>query len=129
MLELCATKWRDIGRQLGFKKGEMINIENHPGLLVEAPESYLREMLSMWLQWAPGDARGSTGFATRESLRAALLKANLGQLAHRLDTYLIQHSTEAEGRVERPINGTYMYMYVIRIYMYVSCPLIIHTHG
>jgi hypothetical protein len=48
------------------------------------PNSYLREMLSQWLQWAPGDGRGSTGFATRGSLRAALLKANLGQLAHQL---------------------------------------------
>ena len=29
----------------------------------------------------PGDGRGSSGFATRSSLRAALLKVNLGQLA------------------------------------------------
>ena len=50
-------------------------------LLMQAPESFLSEMLSQWLQWAPGDGRGSTGFATRESLRAALLRANLGQLA------------------------------------------------
>jgi hypothetical protein len=51
---------------------------------MEAPESYLGEMLSRWLQWAPGDGRGSAGFATRGSLQAALLKANLGQLAHQL---------------------------------------------
>jgi hypothetical protein len=50
-------------------------------LLMQAPESYLGAMLSQWLQWAPGDGRGSTGFATRESLHAALLRANLGQLA------------------------------------------------
>ena len=45
------------------------------------PKSYLREMLNQWLQWAPGDRRGSTGFATKGSLRAALLKANLGVVA------------------------------------------------
>jgi hypothetical protein len=48
---------------------------------MQAPQSFLGEMLSQWLQWASGDGRGSTGFATRESLRAALLRANLGQLA------------------------------------------------
>ena len=56
----------------------MENIENSPMLLMQAPRSFLREMLTQWLQWAPGDGRGSTGFATKESLRAALLQANLG---------------------------------------------------
>ena len=35
-------------------------------------------MLTQWLQWAPGDDRDSKSFATKESLHAALLKANLG---------------------------------------------------
>ena len=60
----------------------MDNIQSNPMLLTQsAPKSYLREMLSQWLQWAPGDGRGSIGYASKESLRAALLKANLGQLA------------------------------------------------
>ena len=60
----------------------MDNIQSNPMLLTQsAPKSYLREMLSQWLQWAPGDWRGSTGYASKESLRAALLRANLGQLA------------------------------------------------
>ena len=50
-------------------------------LLMGAPNSYLREMLSQWLQWAPGDGRGGTSFATKGSLHAALLRANLGRLA------------------------------------------------
>ena len=33
------------------------------------------------MQRAPGDGRGSTGYTTKESLIAALLKANLGELA------------------------------------------------
>ena len=77
-----AANWRDIGKELGFKEGEMNNIQSNPMLLLQsAPKSYLRELLSQWLQWAPGDERGSTGCASKESLRAALLKANLGQLA------------------------------------------------
>lgn len=81
-LEDKAFKWRDIGRAIGFKQGEMDNIQSDPMLLTQsAPKSYLREMLSQWLQWAPGDRRGSASSATKESLRAALLNADLGQLA------------------------------------------------
>ena len=80
-LEGHATKWRDIGRALGFTEGEMSNIECRPFLMRLAPNSWLGEMLTQWLEWAPGDGRGSTGFATKEALRMALLKANLGQLA------------------------------------------------
>ena len=54
-----------------------------PMLHSRGPEGYLGELLSQWLQWAPGDERGSTGFATMESLIAALLKANFGALAEK----------------------------------------------
>ena len=75
-----AADWKDIGKALGFKVGEINNIESRPKLFMQAPESFLSEMLSQWLQWAPGDGRGSKGFATRKSLQAAILKANLGTL-------------------------------------------------
>ena len=84
-LEQHAAKWRDIGRALGFKEGEMDNIQSRPFLTMLAPNSWLGEMLTQWLQWAPGDGRGSMGFATRDSLRAALLKTNLGQLAQQFE--------------------------------------------
>ena len=81
-LEDKAAKWRDIGKQLGFREGEMDNIQSNPVLSTQGPpKSYLREMLSQWLQWAPGDRRGSTSYATKGTLHAALLRANLGQLA------------------------------------------------
>ena len=80
-LESHAARWRDIGRALGFTKGEMTNIECRPLLMQRAPNSWLGEMLTQWLEWAPGDERRSVGFATKESLRAALLRVNLGQLA------------------------------------------------
>ena len=69
---------------MGFKEGEMDNIQSRPLLTVLAPNSWLGEMLTQWLEWAPGDGRGSKGFATRYSLHAALLKANLGQLAQQI---------------------------------------------
>ena len=80
-LEGHAARWRDIGRALGFTEGEMDNIAGRPFLTQLAPNSWLGEMLTQWLEWAPGDGRGSVGFATKEVLRAALLKVNLGQLA------------------------------------------------
>ena len=52
-----------------------------PWLLEQAPQSWLSEMLTQWLKWAPEDGRGSTGFATKEALRTALLQANLGVVA------------------------------------------------
>ena len=77
-----AAKWRDIGKELGFTEEEMDNIQSNPMLMMQSPpQSWLKEMLSQWLQWAPGDGRGSTGYATKDSLRAALLRANLEQLA------------------------------------------------
>ena len=69
-----AAKWRVIGKELGFK-GEMDNIQSQSALFMRGSEGFLSEMLSQWLQWAPGDGRGSKGFATRESLDTAILKA------------------------------------------------------
>ena len=76
-----AAKWRDIGGALGFTEGEMDNITGRLFMMQLAPNSWLRELLTQWLQWAPGDRRGSTGYATKESLRAALMSVNLGRLA------------------------------------------------
>ena len=56
-------------------------IQNTPMLMMQGSKSWLGDMLTQWLQWAPGDGRGSVGFATKKALHVALLKANLGQLA------------------------------------------------
>ena len=75
--------WRDIGMHLGFTQGELDNIQANPMLLVQgAPVSWLNKMITEWLQWAPGDGRGSTGFATKESLIHALNRAGLGAIAY-----------------------------------------------
>ena len=76
-----AANWREIGINLGFHQGELMMIECKPLLIPQAPDSYLRALLSQWLQWAPGDHRGSNNFATLEALKSAVSKAGLGKLA------------------------------------------------
>ena len=76
-----ASNWQDIGTGLRFTSSELKNVQSQPVLLNGAPYSYLWEMLSQWLQWAPGDARGSTEYATLEALKSAVDKAGLGRAA------------------------------------------------
>ena len=75
-----STKWESIGVGLRFTASEIFVIKAAPG----APYSYLRAMLSIWQQWAPGDARGSKNYATLESLKTAVSKAGLERAAEEL---------------------------------------------
>ena len=79
-----AAKWRGIGIHLGFQHGELDTIESRPALFQQAPKSWLDAMLAQWLQWAPGDGRGSDQVATLSSLKRAVGKAGLGATAARL---------------------------------------------
>ena len=79
-----AAAWRVIGTHLGFHPGELANIEASPNLTQRAPVSWLSAMLAQWLQWAPGDSRGSPSFATLEDLKSALNQAGLGATAYYL---------------------------------------------
>ena len=73
-------KWREIGTYLGFRPGELDNICGES--LLHAPTDWLQDMLSQWLQWVPGDGRGSNSSATLEGLKAALNQAGLGTTDH-----------------------------------------------
>lgn len=84
ILKRHAHKWREIGQALGFKADELDNIQSKPLLLIGAPSSYLHAMLAVWQQWAPQDFRGSTGYATSDSLRTAISKAGLGRTSQEL---------------------------------------------
>lgn len=75
-------QWKDIGRCLGFTDTELVNIEAQP--TNKSTSDYLSTMLSNWGQWVPGDARGSTGYATLESIKAALDVLMLGKKAQEL---------------------------------------------
>ena len=72
-----SAKWRDIGLHLGFRPSELDVIHAKPLLLSDAPNSWLEAILSQWLQWAPGDQRGSTSYATLEQLIDALKEIGL----------------------------------------------------
>ena len=69
---------------LRFLPGELDNIQARHLLLSNAPLSWLEAMLSEWMQWAPGDSRGSNNFATLEDLKGALSDAGLGGAAYGL---------------------------------------------
>ena len=67
-----ACEWKQIGYLLGFHTGEINSIVGQPQLLKGAPDSWLRALLEKWLQWAPGDKRGSTEYASLKALKRAL---------------------------------------------------------
>ena len=83
-LQPFSNKWERIGQGLGFTFNEFQNIKAMPSLFNSAPYSYLRQMLSEWQQWAPGDARGSSSYATLEALVSAVDRAGLGRAAQEL---------------------------------------------
>ena len=85
-----SNKWRDIGTYLGFRPTELDNIHARPLLLHNAPNSWLNAMLSEWLQWAPGDQRGSTNCATLEGLNDALNKAGLSEVAESITAVILK---------------------------------------
>ena len=52
-------------------------IATEPSLYHEGAEGFLCEMLSKYLEWVPGDQRGSKHYATLESLKRAVSIAGL----------------------------------------------------
>ena len=76
-----ASKWREIGIYLKFRNNELDTIAAEPSLYHEGTKGFLREMLSGWLEWAPGDQRGSEQYATLGTLKTAVSSAGLGATA------------------------------------------------
>ena len=88
-LQPFSNKWEEIGERLGFSSLRLQNIRDMPSLFNSAPSSYLRQMLCEWQQWAPGDARGSSSYATLEALVSAVDRAGLGRAAQELKKSII----------------------------------------
>ena len=84
LLQQYSHKWEIIGQHLGFTANELSVIEAAPLHLANAPSSWLTAMLSSWQQWTPRDHRGSTSYATLDSLKTAVDKAGLGLTAQEL---------------------------------------------
>ena len=83
-LDRHAHQWRDIATHLGFQQTELDNIQARALLLQGSPQSWLRAMLSEWLEWAPNDSRGNSSFATLQALKDALSRSGLGATASTL---------------------------------------------
>lgn len=83
-----SSKWEAIGVHLGFKHGDLESIKGNPTLQSTAPGSFVREMLAEWLQWAPSDGHGHSGYATVQALQEALRKAKLGVVAEGFDGFV-----------------------------------------
>lgn len=81
--QLCkrAAKWDMIATGLRFTNDEINNIDASSN---SKPLACLRAVLSDWMQWAPGDARGSKDRSTLEALKIALYRANCGDIAETL---------------------------------------------
>ena len=83
-LSSCAYKWREIGTHLKFQQEELNNILANPLFMNGAPISWLSVMISDWMEWAPGDSRGSTSYANLEDLKFAVSKVGFGVIAAEL---------------------------------------------
>ena len=51
LLHNVSDSWYDIGLGLGFAPSELISIRGNQSMLMSAPASYLKELLSQWVQW------------------------------------------------------------------------------
>ena len=87
LLELIHTfssKWELIGVLLGFAPSELENVKSMPSLFISAPTSYLKELLSRWIQWPTlSHPTRPTLRVLCTSLRSSLV--GLGSLADKVE--------------------------------------------
>ena len=92
LLELIHTfssKWDLIGVLLGFAPSELENIKSMPSLFVSAPTSFLKELLSRWIQWPTlSHPTKPTLRVLCTSLRSSLV--GLGSLADKVEREMKQ---------------------------------------
>ena len=91
LLELIHTfsyKWDMIGLKIGFTFSELENIKSMPLLLATAPTSFLKELLSRWIQWPTlSHPTRPTLRVLCTSLRSAIV--GLGSLADKVEKQVI----------------------------------------
>ena len=92
-----SDKWNEIGLGLGFTPSELKQISSNPVLLMSAPASFLRELLSQWVQWPTKDhpTKPTLG-ALCETLRISLV--GLGSLAEEVEREM-KCSTTGKGSI------------------------------
>ena len=76
----AASKWREIGRELGFSESNLGDITRTTALHTDV--DYYSEMLSQWLDWAPPEPHY---IPTLGRFTSALRKVGLERLAYDLE--------------------------------------------
>ena len=76
------SAWQPIAVRLGFTIKEIDRIRNE-----EESGRHLFEMLNEWVQWYPGDRRGSTTFPIYSKLVTAIVETGYGDAIQRLIPY------------------------------------------
>ncbi len=76
------AQWEHIAQQLGFKAYEIKNIAS--SLVRIQDGDFINDVITTWLQWGPGDKRGSKDVATLEALQEALNNTNNARIILKL---------------------------------------------
>ena len=87
---------------LGFHPGELSNIGSGASQI----EDCLRIMLAEWMEWIPGDNRGSTQTASLRALKDAVRRAGCGRTAHYLSLTREQTNGNTRVRTSTERNGS-----------------------
>ena len=80
----CSTKWKEIGTYLGFCEGELDIIVSKQLQNSEGIDGCLRIMLAEWMEWSPGDSRGSKQEPNLGALKCAICAAGCAKTAKNL---------------------------------------------
>ena len=79
VVKSAKSKWRDIGRELGFALKEVENVVQKKG--ISQDQDYFQELLDLWLNWAPPERP----FPCTEDLLEALRRIGQHRLALKLE--------------------------------------------
>ena len=95
LIHTISSKWEIIGSLLGFAPSELEKIRKKTSLFMKPPKSFLKELLSQWVQWPTARHRSKpTLRALCTSLRTFFLK--LGSLADKVEMEMKQSLTSKE---------------------------------
>jgi hypothetical protein len=99
-LHSCAAEWQCIAQSLRFTFSEISTIEANPRNV--RPTSFINNVVGLWLEWAPGDARGSKDYATLEQLQNAVSQAGFGVVASELTKGMYRSTIFRICQVKKP---------------------------
>ena len=115
LIHVSSSKWDMIGTVLGFDPSEIKKIKNMPSLFKTAPTSFLKELLSQWVQWPTlSHPTKPTLRALCTSLRSSLV--GLGSLADEVEMKMKKTLTSKKCSTKQSGTSYCCYMYALCIY-------------